>query len=187
MRYLIISLVLACSALASSCDRSQAATAIKKEACSNKSTDGGTLSQSYACTKVQATERSKQPEEIRKLLPRGGFVFLSGGFMSSARRLVVDLEAGELRYTRGELGASSIDLAREKTLPLKPGDKAELVKLANSIWSSSRSFSNDSPIADFDVRLILCDDEWVKDIRSYGPPVDTVDQLYTRAWGLVPE
>jgi hypothetical protein len=188
MRYLIIfSLIFAGSVHAALLDCEKAATPIKKEVCSNKNTNGDTLNQSYANTKVQATERSKQSEEIRGLLPRKGFVFLSGGLVSYARQLVVDLETGELKYAIGKSNASSIDLTKGKVLVLTSGNKAELVKLANSIWVSSRDFTNSSPTVDFDVRLILCDDEWVKDIESYGPPVDTVDQLYTLAWGLVPK
>jgi hypothetical protein len=146
----------------------------------------GVLNQSNASTKALATHRSKLPENIRKLLPKKGLVFLSGGFMSSARRIVVNLETGDLKYAIGETGVSSLDLKNEKILLLTPDEKVKLVRLADSIWSSSRSFMRDKPIADFDVRLILCDDEWVKDIQSYGPPIGKVEQLYTLTWSLVP-
>jgi hypothetical protein len=146
----------------------------------------GDLNRGDAGAKVRATPRSKLPDNVRGLLPQRGLVFFSGGITSAARRLTVDLQTGELKYAVGKEGDSALGPMNEKTLMLSPADKAEIIRLADAIWASSSRFMRDRPIADFDVRLILCDGDQVRDIQSFGPPVGEVDALYTRVWELVP-
>ncbi|MBE0585208.1 MAG: hypothetical protein IH612_15790 [Desulfofustis sp.] len=140
----------------------------------------------YATQKTDCKKRRDLPEEVRLLLPEKGLVFLSGGFVSVARRLRLDLSAGVINYGNSGKGESSVGiLETEGTRKLTSKEMKPVVMLANVIWASEKKFTRFPPIADFDVWLVLCDGEEVKDIQSYGPTIDEVGQLYTLLWNLV--
>jgi hypothetical protein len=142
----------------------------------------------YAPVKISSSPRRSLDPALAKLAPERGFIFLSGGFVSTPRRCVVDLQRGTfVLEDGGKLGASSFEPhARRVERALAPQETADLTAKANAVWASSDSFMNMPPIADFDVRLVLADGEAVRDIRSYGPPRGAVDALYDAAMLLAP-
>lgn len=138
----------------------------------------------YASSKERWTAKADQSPELKTLLPDKGLVFLSGGLTSSARRLTVDVQTGSMSYGIGKRGASSLGAFEEKRRALSPKQLEQVLALANQIWASKKDFVHRPAIADFDVRLVLSDGDKIRDIESYGPPKDEVDQLYTYLWDL---
>jgi hypothetical protein len=125
----------------------------------------------------------------RRFWPEKGFVFFSGGFVSLPGRLSFDLSTGIIKYSNYrnlEQGKSLFESnTTEESRKLTPEQTSQVISLVNVIWASDKTFSRYpplEPIADFDVRLILCDCEAVRDIDSYRPPIDEVQKLYNLLW-----
>lgn len=129
------------------------------------------------------------PEQAKELLPKQGIVFISAGHVSSGRKLIIDTENKALDFgINSDSGSSPYGkLPVEGKINLIDDNLNEIISLADKIWSSDEDFSNFPDItADFDVILILVDNDKTKVIKSYGPPVREVEKLYDYVWNLVP-
>lgn len=141
----------------------------------------------FAAQKAEWTQRRELDAAVRRHVPARGLLFLSGGFVSRARRLSLSLPDGTLSYAQGAVNASAAGkLEKQGKLKLEPQQLARAVRLANNIAASKKSFMNLPPIGDFDVRLVLADKHQVKDLDAHGPAIGPVEELYTYLWSLVP-
>ncbi|MBI2609835.1 hypothetical protein HYW53_01510 [Candidatus Giovannonibacteria bacterium] len=143
----------------------------------------------YAHVKTQVDNVSDIPQGAEKYLPAKGFLFVSGGFVSTPRRLTVDISKNLLSYGIGQNKNQTPyeKLSQEKEIILKKHNLEEIVSIANEIWLSNKNFSSNNITADFNVLLILSDSGKVRIINSYGPPVDEVANLYNLLWNLTSE
>ena len=131
----------------------------------------------------------KSSSATQKDFPKQGLIFYSGGITSSPRRLIVDLSKSLIRFGEGgNAGAPATGkLKREGQFQLTETQLERIRSLANALWTSTKDYSHMPPIADFDVSLVLIHDDKTREINSYGPPKDEVDQLYAYVWSLVPQ
>ncbi|OGJ53662.1 hypothetical protein A2448_00715 [Candidatus Peregrinibacteria bacterium RIFOXYC2_FULL_41_22] len=120
--------------------------------------------------------RFHKKEKMNQSLPKNGIVFNSGGFTSSNRQIIVDLDNKTINY--------KIDPKTEEKVDLSEDNLKQILALMYKIQNSQKDFSNFPPTADFTVNLILINNDIHKTIESYGPPIDEVDQLYTYVWNL---
>lgn len=144
----------------------------------------------FAEKKAVTSPETEIPKQAKPYLPKRGFLFVSGGFMSDGSRLVVDLDQKKLSYAenRGNNSTPYGKLPKEDKFLLNVYELANILTLANQIWSSNnRSFMRfpPQPTADYNVILFLADQGSYRVIKSYGPPVGTVEKLHEYVWELV--
>ena len=141
----------------------------------------------YAPTKARVDDISNIPQGAEKYLPARGFLFISGGFVSTSRRLMVDVDKNVLTYGIGRKNQTPYEKLVENDIILKELDLKNIISITNQIWASNDNFLTHNVTADFDVLLILSDSGKVRVIDSYGPPTDKVAKLYDLVWNLTSE
>jgi len=117
------------------------------------------------------TPRSKLPASIQPLLPRHGVYVAGGGLVSSAWRVVLDLEAKTLYG--GTASASNVPstgpMDRESKKDLSPRNEQHLMELANAAWNEVPPDEPLNPTADYDEVFIVVSGDDAFFLRGYGP------------------
>lgn len=122
-------------------------------------------------TTLPTTPRSQLPAAILPHLPMKGIYAAGGGLVSSAWRVVVDLDR------RTVFGGSSQDanapsygkLDKETTRPLSAANEQLLWQLARDAWAEPPSQSPPRPTADYDEILVVVDGDDAFYLQGYGP------------------
>lgn len=141
----------------------------------------------YPAKKGAWVKKAAVGKAERGFLPAQGFVFVSGGVVSGARRAVCDLKEGSVSYGVGAAGQPAFGPmaeAAERRLTLL--EKAAVAALARDVAASTKTFlSAGGPSADMAVRLLLADGDSVRDLDARGRPDGELKKLYAFVWELV--
>ena len=117
------------------------------------------------------TPRSKLPDAIQPLLPRHGVYVAGGGMMSSAWRVVLDLEAKTLYG--GSASASNAPsfgpMDKEFKKDLSPRNEQLLMELANAAWTEARPKEPFQPADDYDEIFIVLSGDDAFFLQGFGP------------------
>ena len=117
------------------------------------------------------TPRSKLPLEIQRLLPRHGVYIAGGGLVSSAWRVVLDLEAKTL-YGGSASAANAPSfgpMTKESRKDLSPRNEQLLMELANAAWIEVPPDEPIDPTADYDEVFIVVSGDDAFYLQGYGP------------------
>lgn len=115
------------------------------------------------------------------LMPSTGLTFLTGGVTSRSAAYIFDISSASLIVIKARDAGRPVDSAKDEKQQIKVSQAglSEILRLSNVIWMSEKTYSNFPPKSpSFDVRLILIDQDTVKDIQSYGPPRGEVQELF---------
>jgi hypothetical protein len=117
------------------------------------------------------TPRSKLPPALLPLLPRRGVYAAGGGLMSSAWRVVLDLDAKTLYggSAAADNAPSFGKMDKESTRPLTPANEQRLMQLAYAAWLEPRPGAPPAPTADYDEILIVLDGDDTFYVQGFGP------------------
>jgi hypothetical protein len=117
------------------------------------------------------TPRGKLPAAIRPLLPARGIYIAGGGLVSSAWRVVVDLDKKTIYGgTAKRPNAPSMGrMDQEETRELSRRNEVHLVKLAEDVWREIPPQSPPDPTADYDEIFVILDGEDAFFLQGYGP------------------
>jgi len=117
------------------------------------------------------TPRSTLPAAIQPLLPRHGVYVAGGGLVSSAWRIVLDLEAKTLYAgTASTPNAPSTGaMDRESKKDLSPRNEQHLMELANAAWNEAPPDEPLNPTADYDEVFIVVSGDDAFFLQGYGP------------------
>ncbi len=117
------------------------------------------------------TPRSKLPAAVQPLLPRHGVYAAGGGMMSSAWRVVLDLEAKTLYG-----GAASATNApsfgpmdKQFKRDLSPRNEQLLMELSNAAWTEAPPKEPFHPADDYDEIFIVVSGDDAFFLQGYGP------------------
>jgi hypothetical protein len=117
------------------------------------------------------TPRSKLPTAVLPLLPTHGVYAAGGGLVSSAWRVVLDLDAKTLYGgTASASNAPSFGpMDKESTKDLSPRNEQHLMGLAHAAWNEPPPSTPSDPTADYDEVLIVLEGEDAFFVQGYGP------------------
>jgi len=129
----------------------------------------------------------KVPEEARALLPRNGALIVSGGLLSSSRRVIADLDKKTLTFTVNPTPNTSVynSSLHSDQAQLTNEQAGQITALINDTFTSTNTI-NQRPVPDFDIILFLARNNSVKVIDSFGPAVGPAQKLYEYVWNLAP-
>ena len=117
------------------------------------------------------TPRSKLPAAIQPLLPRHGVYVAGGGLLSSAWRVVLDLEAKTLYG--GSASASNAPsfgpMEKESRKDLSPRNEKLLMDMANAAWTEVPPDEPVDPTVDYDEFFIVLSGDDAFFLQGYGP------------------
>ena len=117
------------------------------------------------------TPRSKLPAAIQPLLPRHGVYVAGGGLVSSAWRVVLDLEAKTLYG--GSASTSNAPsfgpMDKELKKDLSPRNEQHLMELANAAWTEVPPDEPLDPTADYDEVFIVVSGDDAFYLQGFGP------------------
>jgi hypothetical protein len=117
------------------------------------------------------TPRSKLPAAIQPLLPRHGVYVAGGGMVSSAWRVVLDLEAKTLYG--GSAAASNAPsfgpMDKESRKDLSPRNEQLLMELSNAAWTEVPPDEPLDATADYDEIFIVVSGDDAFFLQGYGP------------------
>ena len=117
------------------------------------------------------TPRSKLPAAIQPLLPRHGVYVAGGGLVSSAWRVVLDLEAKTLYG--GSASASNAPsfgpMEKESRKDLSPRNEKLLMDMANAAWTEVPPDEPVDPTVDYDEIFIVLSGDDAFFLQGYGP------------------
>ncbi len=117
------------------------------------------------------TPRSKLPAAILPLLPKHGVYVAGGGLVSSAWRVVLDLDAKTIyagSATRPN-APSFGPMDKEATKDLSQRNQELLMGLANAAWAEPPSQDPPNPTADYDELFIVLEGDDTFFLEGYGP------------------
>lgn len=117
------------------------------------------------------TPRSKLPAAIQPLLPARGVYIAGGGLVSSAWRVVLDLDKKTIyggTATRAN-APSTGRMDKEDTRDLSPRNEVHLTKLAEDVWREIPPEGAPDPTADYDEIFVILDGEDAFFLQGYGP------------------
>lgn len=117
------------------------------------------------------TPRSQLPAAIQPLLPKRGVYVAGGGLVSSAWRVVLDLDAKTIyagSATRAR-APSFGPMDKEATKDLSQRNQELLMGLANAAWSEPASKDPPNPTADYDELFIVLEGDDSFYLDGYGP------------------
>jgi hypothetical protein len=119
----------------------------------------------------EITPRAKLPAAIQPLLPRNGVYAAGGGLVSSAWRVVLDLDARTIYggTTRAANAPSFGPMERESTKPLSARNQELLMGLAHAAWSEPAPREPPSPTADYDELFIVLEGDDTLFVEGFGP------------------
>ena len=117
------------------------------------------------------TPRTKLPAAIQPLLPRHGVYVAGGGLVSSAWRIVLDLE-GKTLYA-GTASASNAPsfgpMDKESKKNLSQRNEQLLMELANAAWTEAPPDEPADPTADYDEVFIVVSGDDAFYLQGFGP------------------
>lgn len=118
-----------------------------------------------------ATPRSRLPAAIQPHLPMKGIYAAGGGLVSSAWRVVVDLDRKTIfgGTSQGANTPSFGKLDKEATRPLTPANEKLLWKLAEDARAEPPATTPPRPTADYDEVLVVLDGDEAFYLQGYGP------------------
>ena len=117
------------------------------------------------------TPRSKLPAAIQPLLPRNGIYVAGGGLVSSAWRVVLDLDAKTL-YGGSATAANAPSFGKmdkETTRPLSPRNEQHLMELGHAAWHEVPPTTPPDPTVDYDEVFIVVEGDDAFYLQGYGP------------------
>lgn len=117
------------------------------------------------------TKRTALPAAIQPLLPRHGVYAAGGGLVSSAWRVVLDLDAQTLYggTATGSNAPSFGPMDKEATRPLTPPNAQHLMQLAYAAWSEPAPERPPSPTADYDEVFLVLEGDDAFYLQGFGP------------------
>ncbi|MBL0212816.1 MAG: hypothetical protein IPQ07_02920 [Myxococcales bacterium] len=117
------------------------------------------------------TPRTKLPAALLPLLPRNGVYVAGGGLVSSAWRVVLDLDARTLYGgSAAASNASSLGpMDKEATKDLSQRNQELLMGLANAAWNEPPSKERPDPTADYDEIFIVLEGDNTFFLEGFGP------------------
>ena len=117
------------------------------------------------------TPRSKLPAAIQPLLPRHGVYVAGGGLVSSAWRVILDLEAKTLYG--GTASASNAPstgpMEKEANKDLSQRNEQLLMELANAAWNEVPPAEEMDPTVDYDEVFIVVSGDDAFFLQGHGP------------------
>ncbi len=117
------------------------------------------------------TPRSKLPAAIQPLLPKHGVYVAGGGLVSSAWRVVLDLDAktlyGGSAATPNAPSFGPMDKENRKDLSQR--NEELLMGLANAAWHEPPSTDPLNPTADYDEIFIVLEGDDTFYLQGFGP------------------
>lgn len=118
-----------------------------------------------------STPRSKLPAAIQPLLPRHGIYVAGGGLVSSAWRVVLDLEAKTLYggSAAASNAPSSGPMDKELRKDLSPRNEKLLMELANAAWTEVPPDEPLDPTVDYDEIFIVVSGDDAFFLQGFGP------------------
>lgn len=135
----------------------------------------------YESKKVGWTARAKLSKETRNALPLTGFLLWSSGANSPEKPVQVLLHADRSSISEMRYGKEEGDFSRLLT----KNEADTVAALADALAKTTHAVKPaDVP---FDARVILADEEQVKDIQVYGRPSGPVGALDAYVWNLIGE
>jgi hypothetical protein len=117
------------------------------------------------------TPRSKLPAAILPLLPKHGVYAAGGGLVSSAWRVVLDLDAKTI-YAGSATRANAPSFGpmdKETTKDLSQRNQELLMGLANAAWAEPPSKHPPDPTVDYDELFIVLEGDDTFYLEGYGP------------------
>ena len=117
------------------------------------------------------TPRSKLPAAIQPLLPKHGVYVAGGGLVSSAWRVVLDLDAKTLYGgSAAKPNAPSFGpMDKENKKDLSQRNEELLMGLANAAWHEPPSTEPVNPTADYDEVFIVLEGDDTFFLQGFGP------------------
>lgn len=117
------------------------------------------------------TPRAKLPAAIQPLLPKHGVYVAGGGLVSSAWRVVLDVDARTIY--RGQTARSNAPsfgpMDTEGTKDLSPRNQELLMSLANAAWVEPPAQNPPSPTADYDEIFVVLEGDDAFYLEGFGP------------------
>jgi hypothetical protein len=122
-------------------------------------------------TKRVITPRAKLPEAIRPLLPQHGIYVAGGGLVSSAWRVVVDVDANTIYggTARGANAPSFGKMEKEQTRALSQRNEVLLMRMAEDAWREVPPNERPDPTADYDEIFVVLDGDDAFYLQGFGP------------------
>lgn len=116
------------------------------------------------------TPRNKLPPALLPLLPKHGVYIAGGGLVSSAWRVVLDLDAKTLYGgTAAASNAPSFGpMDKESTKELSPRNEQHLMGLAHAAWNEPPSAPEDATV-DYDEVFIVLEGDDTFYLQGFGP------------------
>jgi hypothetical protein len=117
------------------------------------------------------TPRTKLPAAIQPLLPARGVYIAGGGLVSSAWRVVVDLDKKTI-YGGSAKGSNAPSMGRmdkEDTKELSSRNEQHLMKIAEDVWREIPPQAPVDPTADYDEIFVILDGDNAFFLQGYGP------------------
>lgn len=117
------------------------------------------------------TPRAKLPAAIQPLLPKHGVYVAGGGLVSSAWRIVIDLDARTIYAgTADRSNAPSFGpMDKESTKELSPRNQELLMGLANAAWAEPPATDPPRPTADYDEIFVVLEGDDTFFLEGFGP------------------
>lgn len=117
------------------------------------------------------TPRAKLPAAVLPLLPKHGVYVAGGGLVSSAWRVVLDLDARTIYggSTARANAPSFGPMDKEATKDLSPKNQELLMGLANAAWAEPPATEPPRPTADYDELFIVLEGDDTFFLEGYGP------------------
>lgn len=122
-------------------------------------------------TKRVITPRGKLPAAIRPLLPEHGIYIAGGGLVSSAWRVVVDVDKNTIYGGTASTPntASFGPMEKEKTRDLSQRNEVLLMRLVEDAWREEPPKQPPDPTADYDEVMIVVDGDDAFYLQGFGP------------------
>jgi hypothetical protein len=117
------------------------------------------------------TPRSQLPAAIQPLLPKHGVYVAGGGLVSSAWRVVLDLDAKTI-YAGSATHPNAPSFGpmdKEATKDLSQRNQELLMGLANAAWAEPAAKDPPNPTADYDELFIVLEGDDTFYLEGYGP------------------
>lgn len=117
------------------------------------------------------TPRSTLPAALQPLLPRNGVYVAGGGLVSSAWRVVLDLDAKTIYGgSASKSNAPSFGpMEKESKKDLSPRNQDLLMGLAQAAWNEPPSQEPPNPTADYDEIFIVLEGDDTFFLEGFGP------------------
>lgn len=117
------------------------------------------------------TPRAKLPAALQPHLPRNGIYVAGGGLVSSAWRVVVDLDAKTIYAgTSSHPNAPSFGpMDKEARKDLSPRNQELLMSLAHDAWSEPPPRDPPRPTADYDEVFVVLEGDDTFFLDGFGP------------------